>query len=603
MTGGQEAAGALAVPELARKLAAEGVRRIAVLTDDVGKYRGVSMAAEVRDRDELPDVLREMERTPGVTAIVYDQQCAAEKRRLRSRGKLEEPTLRLVIHEEVCEGCGDCVRQSNCMSLYPVETEYGPKTRIHQSSCNKDYSCLLGDCPSFVTVRLKPGTGPRRRTPPELPGVAVPEPEIKVRAGEGYSILAPGIGGTGVVTANALLATAAWIDGLSVVTLDQTGLAQKGGAVVSSIIVGERPLEAAAKIGWGNADLLLGFDLLGAAAAENLKRAHPSRTVAVVNTAEAPTGESVRGVARAPGRVRPADLVEQCTRKGHNVFVDATRIAEGLFASHLAVNVFLLGVAYQAGLLPLSCAAIEEAIRLNGVEVERNLEGFRWGRRYYQDAAAVEELLAPPRAATAEGPLIERRAAELERYQNRAYALEYVAFVAEVEARRPALAEAVARNLYKLMAYKDEYEVARLLTRPEFERQLREQWDAVEAIGYNLHPPLLRALGLKKKMRLGGWFRGPLRALARLKFLRGTALDPFGYAAARREERALIGWYRDLVRRSLHDPALAAEMAALPERIRGYEQIKLGSIREVKALAREKLAGRGAATAGRAPAS
>jgi indolepyruvate ferredoxin oxidoreductase len=267
------------------------------------------------------------------------------------------------------------------------------------------------------------------------------------------------------------------------------------------------------------------------------------------------------------------------------------------------VNVFLLGVAYQAGLLPLSCAAIEEAIRLNGVEVERNLEGFRWGRRYYQDAAAVEELLAPPRAATAEGPLIERRAAELERYQNRAYALEYVAFVAEVEARRPALAEAVARNLYKLMAYKDEYEVARLLTRPEFERQLREQWDAVEAIGYNLHPPLLRALGLKKKMRLGGWFRGPLRALARLKFLRGTALDPFGYAAARREERALIGWYRDLVRRSLHDPALAAEMAALPERIRGYEQIKLGSIREVKALAREKLAGRGAATAGRAPAS
>src|SRR3989442_10798513 len=233
-----------------------------------------------------------------------------------------------MINEEVCEGCGDCVRQSNCMSLYPVETEYGQKTRIHQSSCNKDYSCVLGDCPSFVAVRLKPGTGPSKKNVPQLPSADVPEPRNKVTAGDGYSILAPGIGGTGVVTINALLATSAWIDGLSVITLDQTGLAQKGGAVVSSIILSERPIEASAKIGYGNADLLLGLDLLGAASAENLNRAHPSRTVAVVNTAEIPAGDAVRGrmVLHGPGRI--VDLIGACTRKGRNIRSEERRVGK-----------------------------------------------------------------------------------------------------------------------------------------------------------------------------------------------------------------------------------------------------------------------------------
>src|SRR5579872_4505648 len=303
MTGGQQPSGALPVPALTHKLQAEGVRKTVVLTDELEKYSGVSLAsnADARDRDELPDVMRELEQIPGVTVIIYDQLCAAEKRRLRSRGKLAEPTLRIVINEAVCEGCGDCVRQSNCMSLYPVQTEFGRKTRIHQSSCNKDYSCLLGDCPSFVTVKIKPGTGLRRKTVPELPAAEVPEPGEKVNAADGYSILAPGIGGTGVVTINALLATAAWLDGLSAITLDQTGLAQKGGAVVSSIILSRRPIELTAKIGYGNADLLLGFDLLGAGSPDNLSRAHPSRTIAVVNTAEVPTGDAVRGKARPAG--------------------------------------------------------------------------------------------------------------------------------------------------------------------------------------------------------------------------------------------------------------------------------------------------------------
>ena len=594
--GGQQAAGAVPVPELTHKLAADGVRRIAVLTDDLEKYQGVKLAAnaQLRDRDDLPDVLREFEKRPGVTAIIYDQQCAAEKRRQRSRGKLAEPTLRLVIHEEVCEGCGDCVTQSNCLSLHPVETEYGPKTRIHQSSCNKDYSCVLGDCPSFVTVNLKPGTGQRRQPLPQLPETEAPPPRERVAIAERYSILMPGIGGTGVVTVNALLATAAWIDGLSVITLDQTGLAQKGGAVVSSIVLSQRPIEASAKIGYGNADLLLGFDLLGAGSADNLKRAHPSRTVAVVNTAEVPTGDSIRGGARLAGPGAVVDLINTYTRKDRNLFLDASRLAEGLFASHMAVNIFLLGAAWQGGLIPISETAIEEAIRLNKVDAERNVQAFLWGRKYYHDAQAVESLIAPPAAPADDRSLVERRTADLTRYQNAAYAARYTAFVREVETRQPALAEAVARNLYKLMSYKDEYEVARLLTNPEREAQIRGMWEQVESIGYNIHPPLLRAMGLKKKMKLGSWFRAPLRMLASLKGLRGTPFDPFGYAAVRREERALIGWYEQLVRDCLdrataENLPLAQEIVALPAQIRGYEQIKLASVGKVKALAAEKL--------------
>jgi indolepyruvate ferredoxin oxidoreductase len=598
MTGGQDAAGALPIPDLTRKLEAEGVKKTVVLTDDLEKYRtDVVLAnnAGVRDRDHLPDVLRELEQISGVTVIIYDQQCAAEKRRDRSRGKVEEPTLRLVINEDVCEGCGDCVRQSNCMSLYPVATEFGPKTRIHQSSCNKDYSCALGDCPSFVTVNLKPGTGLKRRSLPQLPAADVPAPRTKSAVGEYYAILAPGIGGAGVVTINALLATAAWIDGLSAITLDQTGVAQKGGAVVSSIILSERPIETSSKIGYGNADVLLGFDLLGAANSENLRRAHPSRTVAIVNTAEVPTGDAIRGKTPLAGPGRAVDIINSYADTTRNIFVDASRIAEGLFASHLAVNMFLLGIAYQGGHIPLSAAAIEESIRLNQVEVDRNLAAFLWGRKYYHDARSVEEFLDPPKPKAPTLPTAEHRAAELRDYQNAAYADRYTQFVRQVSAREPALEEPVARYLYKLMAYKDEYEVARLLTKSTFEQQLGEMWDQVESIGYNLHPPILRALGWKKKLRLGQWFGGPLRVLAKLKMLRGTPLDLFGYAAVRREERELIEWYRAVMEECLQkltpdNLRTAIEIASLPDQIRGYEKIKSDSIALVKAQAAEKLA-------------
>ncbi len=593
MTGGQHAVGALAVPALTRKLEAEGVRRTVVLAEDTGQYETLgplAANAELRGREELERTMVELEKIPGVTAIVYDQECAAEKRRARSRGSQAEPVKRLVIHEEVCEGCGDCVTQSNCMSLNPVETPLGQKMRIHQSSCNKDYSCALGDCPSFVTVTIKPGTGLKKRPLPVLPEASVPTPGSPAAIGEaGYRIIAPGIGGAGVVTVNALLATAAWIDGLSAATLDQTGTAQKGGAVVSHLLLSRQPLEAPAKVSAGRADLLLAFDLLGAASAEQLATARPGKTVAVVNTGVTPTIDSIRSRTPIAGAEAWCDAVDRATTHGRNLFIDANRVAEALFGTHLAANLFLTGAAFQAGLIPISLAAIEKSMAWNGVEAERNRLVFAWGRMYYHDAAFVERQIGPPAGTR---PEAFDRVAALREYQNHAYAERYRGFLDRIT--EPALREVAARYLYKLMAYKDEYEVARMLTGPAFERATRDAWEAPESISYNLHPPLMRRFGVKRKITPGAWFRVPLRLLASLRVLRGTPLDVFGYAAHRRMERSLIGWYRDLLlevqaRLTPENLPLALEIAALPDRIRGYEAIKERSVAEVKALAGEKL--------------
>jgi indolepyruvate ferredoxin oxidoreductase len=591
MTGGQNAMGALSIPDLTRKLQAEGVRKTIVLAEDLAKYQHAGELAsntELRSRDELHRTLAEMEKISGVTAIIYDQECAAEKRRKRSRGLLAEPTLRLVINEEVCEGCGDCVKQANCMSLTPVLTELGQKIRIHQSSCNKDYTCGLGDCPSFVSVKIKPGTGLKRKALPQLPPADAPAPREMVKAGDGYRIIAPGIGGTGVVTINALLATAAWLDGLYVATLDQTGTSQKGGAVVSHLLLSERPIEAPAKINAANADLILGFDLLGVLHPGNLKTACAEKTVAVINTDLVPTIDSIRSRTPISGSGEMLDLVNSVTRRGRNIFADANRLAEGLFGSHMAVNIFLTGVAYQGGLIPISLASIEQAIQLNGVDVDRNIRAFRWGCKYYQDAEWVENLL---RSESHSKPPLDR-VAELKDYQNAAYAQQYVDFLQKI--LQPQLRDVVAVYLYKLMAYKDEYEVARLLTKTDFEQRLGGMWESVESISYNLHPPLLRRFGLRKKMKFGPWFRTPLLLLKRMKVLRGTPLDVFGHSAHRRQERALIEWYRDLMEQTIANVrpdnlALALEIAALPDQIRGYEAIKEQSIAKVKQLAAEKL--------------
>jgi indolepyruvate ferredoxin oxidoreductase len=600
MTGGQAAMGALPIPELTRKLQAEGVRKTVVLAENVEQYTDLSVFAsnaELRSRDELPRTLRELPSIPGVTVIIYDQECAAEKRRKRSRGQLEEPTMRLVINEEVCEGCGDCVRQSNCMSLTPVATELGQKIRIHQSSCNKDYTCAMGDCPSFVTVQIKAGTGLKKKTLPKLPPADVPAPRQMMKAGDGYRIIGPGIGGTGVVTINALLATAAWIDGLSVATLDQTGTAQKGGAVVSHLLLSEHPIEAPAKVNSGNADLILGFDLLGVVHPANLNTACAGRTVAIVNSDVVPTIDNIRNRAPVSGPGQMLELVNSVTNRGRNIFLDANRLAEGLFGTHMAVNLFMMGVAYQGGLIPISLEAMEKAIEWNGVDIERNIQTFSWGRKYYEDAAWVESYL---KSETTTKPSIDR-VAELREYQNAAYAQTYVDFLEKIS--EPSLKATVAKYLYKLMAYKDEYEVARLLTKPSFERGVRDMWTSAESVSYNLHPPMLRRFGVNKKLKFGSWFRTPLLMLKNMKMLRGTPFDLFGYAAHRRMERSLIQWYRDLIEQVLSNLTpenipQALEIAALPDQIRGYEKIKDQSIAKVKQQATEKLAALKSAQAG-----
>jgi indolepyruvate ferredoxin oxidoreductase len=593
MTGGQAAQGALTIPQLTKKLEAEGVRKTIVLSEDPDRWRNIEFAsnAQIRDRSELENTLAELEKLPGVTAMIYDQECAAEKRRKRSRGTYQEPVHRLMINEEVCEGCGDCVKQSNCMSLQPVITDRGQKTRIHQSSCNKDYSCALGDCPSFVSVKIKPGTGLRKKSPRALPSTEVPSPTEISPIGDGYRIIMPGIGGTGVVTINALLATAAWVDGLYVATLDQTGSAQKGGAVISHLLLSRTPIAAPNRINIGNADVILGFDMIGVANPEHMKFASPDRTTAVMNTNLTPTIDVIRGRAPMGGQSALLEKINTVTRRGRNIFVDGNRVAEGLFGSHLAVNLFMVGIAYQGGLIPLSLDAIEQAIRLNEVDVEKNLQVFEWGRKYYHDAKSVEELLAP--RGTGEVIAFDR-VAELTAYQNAAWAKQYSDFMSEVARRAPALEETVARYLYKLMAYKDEYEVARLLTKPEFTKQVTDTWEQVGSISYNLHPPLLRRFGVKKKMKLGAWFRTPLKMLAAMRSLRGSAFDIFNYSAHRRMERELIAWYRGLItqvmdRMTEENLAQALEIAALPDQIRGYEHIKEENIAKVKKLAEAKL--------------
>ena len=624
MTGGQAAAGALPVPALTRRLEADGVRRIIITTDDLGKYAGVSLAgtAEVWHRDRLLEAQSVLAAMPGVTALIHDQQCAAEKRRLRKRGKLVDPPTRVVINERVCEGCGDCGRKSNCLSVQPVETEFGRKTQIHQSSCNKDYSCLLGDCPAFLTVEpigLAPATA-KRLTPLD---VELPEPALKVPA-DGFALHMMGIGGTGVVTVNQILGTAALLDGLHVRGLDQTGLSQKGGPVVSDLKISSRPLEISNKVSAGGADLYLGFDLLVATDPINLDKAEPGRTIAIVSTSQIPTGQMVvdTGV-HYPELSSLLMTIDRVTRKDPNVYVDAQAMAEALFTDHMATNPIMLGAAFQAGALPISAASIERAIRLNGVSVEMNLLAFRWGRmavvdRKYVDAQVKQAAgrAERPRALSAEARalvgsagvtgealrLLQVRVPELIAYQSAGYARRYVDFVSQVaqaEQRlvpgRTGLTEAVARHLYKLMAYKDEYEVARLHLDAALEAELAARFGPAIRYAWHLHPPVLRALGWKKKIRFGAWFTPVLRALAALKGLRGTALDVFGYAEVRRVERQLIGEYRRMIETALgalgpqtHDTAVA--LAELPDEIRGYEAIKLDTVRRVRDKAAQLLA-------------
>jgi indolepyruvate ferredoxin oxidoreductase len=628
MTGGQDAQGSLPIPQLTHSLAAEGVKQIIVVSEMPQRWRGARFAPITRlyHRDKLFDAMHELSQVSGVTVLINDQQCAAEKRRERKRGIQAEPNVFALINEEVCEGCGNCGELSNCMSLHPVETEFGPKTRIHQSSCNKDYSCLDGDCPSFMTVKVEPGTGLAPKQQPVLEATAIPEPTDKVVLDGSYTIYIPGVGGTGVVTMNALLAYAALLEDKSLLTLDQTGLAQKGGAVLSNLMLVDNDRVTSNKVGMGAADLYLVLDALGGMHPINLDRTDPQRTIAVVNTTPSPTGEMIRNNSLLfPAEDTIRHIIDSCTQPARNLYLDAGTIAEGLFDDHMATNIFLIGVAYQAGLLPLKAESIEGAIELNGVAVQQNLQAFRYGRHYlYNPQSIVDRVLPGPKTTSDERAdmlnrlgsrqarlyekLLSRcgrldaeaqrmlaiRVGELIDYQSVSYATKYVDFVLQVAEREAeacthqvALTHAVIRHLYKLMAYKDEYEVARLHLKASWRYQLDSMFQQPIARYYHLHPPILRALGVKRKLKLGPWFDRPLQLLVKLKKLRGTFLDVFGYAEVRQEERQLIPWYRqtiELVLEQLNDSnhALAVLIANAPDSIRGYEEIKLQRIDETK---------------------
>jgi indolepyruvate ferredoxin oxidoreductase len=621
MTGGQDAAGAMPVPELTRSIAAEGVKRIIVMTDEPDKYPKSTVWApgvEVWHRDRLDEAQRVLRDIPGVTALVYDQRCAAEKRRLRKRGKLPDPAMRVVINEAVCEGCGDCGVKSNCLSVHPVETEFGRKTQIHQSSCNKDYSCLKGDCPSFLTVVPRITRKKERRV--FIVDQTLPAPAFNVP--EDANIFMMGIGGTGVVTVNQILGTAALLDGKHVRGLDQTGLSQKGGPVVSHLKIFEHAAESSNKVSAGSADCYIGFDILVATSPQNLDHARPDRTIAIVSTSQVPTGAMVTSTAvEFPEANGLITSIERVTRKDENVYLDALGLAETLFDDHMAANMIVLGAAWQAGAIPVSADAIEEAVKLNGVSVPMNTQAFRAGRLLVANPAWVETVARQRLGAVAATPdlstearalvdgveatgelrrLLEIRVPELIAYQSGGYAREYVDVVRRVRDAEAAavpgetrLSEAVARYLFKLMAYKDEYEVARLHLKTDITRALEAEFPGGVTLHYNLHPPILRAFGLTRKIKLGSWFDRFFRTLVAMKTLRGTWIDPFGFAEVRRVERQLPGEYRALVDKALvglspESYERAVKLASLPDVIRGYEDIKLRNVQrfrdEVRAL-------------------
>ena len=615
MTGGQAADGLMPVPEMTHLLYAEGVKKTIVVTDQPEKFphdTRWAINAEVWDRDRLDEAQRQLRDTPGVTALIYDQECAANLRRKRRRGYAHDPSLRVVINEAVCEGCGDCGASSNCLSVQPVDTEYGRKTQIHQSSCNKDYSCLDGNCPAFMTVI--PAQQPESEAKPAFRAqqtIAEPRRHANAQAGRA-NILMMGIGGTGVVTANQVMGTAAALEGYHVRSLDQTGLSQKGGPVVSNLKISAKPVDMAAKIGAGSADAFLVFDVLTATASKNLMRAHPQRSVAIVSTSQVPTGAMVRDTTvEFPQAERLLEIINRQTLAGDNVFFDALGMAESLFGDHMMANFIVIGAAYQAGLLPMSADAIESAIELNGVKVEDNQHAFRAGRLAVADAAWLASLDAPaadaadkPAVLSAEAHamidalnatgelrrLLEIRVPELIAYQDAAYARRYVQDVKRVMAaeqaacpKRTELSEAFARYLFKLMAYKDEYEVARLSLKPEMRAAMTAQFGEGARVHYHLQPPVLKALGLKRKIKIGRWFDVAYMALVQIRFLRGTRLDPFGYDKVRRTERELIEQYRRLVfeaadKLSADSHAQALELARLPDMIRGYDEVKLANV-------------------------
>ncbi|MDP9108424.1 MAG: indolepyruvate ferredoxin oxidoreductase family protein [Pseudomonadota bacterium] len=605
MTGGQPVDGLITVPMMAQQMAAEGVKRIALVTEDLSRYVGrVGLPAMVslHDRKDMDAVQRELREFEGASVLIYDQTCAAEKRRRRKKGEYADPAKRLVINDAVCEGCGDCGVQSNCTSIMPLETEFGRKRTIDQSSCNKDYSCVKGFCPSFVTVEggtLKKSKSGAAKVDQFGP---IPEPVLPL-CGVPYNILLNGIGGTGVITIGALIGMAAHLEGKSVSVLDMTGMSQKNGSVTSHIRISTTHESIRAqRIATGEADLVLGCDMLTAGSQDAIAKMRPGRTRAVVNTHQQPTGKFTQDADWDFPIEQVQALITESV-EGRADFIDATRLATALMGDSIATNLFMLGFAYQRECIPVTESALMRAIELNGVAIESNKKSFLWGRRAAVDVKRVEAIAIPGKPVLLQMPqsldtLIKRRAAFLTDYQNAAYADRFMALVDQVRAAETRLelgnklTTAVAKSYSKLMAYKDEYEVARLYTDGQFVDKLKAQFEGNFSLKFNLAPPLLSKKdehGHLIKAEYGSWVWRAFGVLAKLKGLRGTRLDLFGYSAERKRERALIGGYRNTVLSLLDtlnadNHAVAVELASLPEKIRGFGHVKDAAM----AVAREE---------------
>ncbi|MEP0200852.1 MAG: indolepyruvate ferredoxin oxidoreductase family protein [Halioglobus sp.] len=613
MTGGQAVDGTLTVDQITRQMRNEGIQRIAVVTDEPEKYNsGTNFASgtTVHHRRELDDVQRQLREVKGVSVMVYDQTCASEKRRRRKRGKFPDPAKRYFINDRVCEGCGDCGEQSNCTSLQPLETDFGRKRKIDQSSCNKDYSCVEGFCPSFVTVkggklRKLSGMSADDVSPnaEELPIPVFPElPETG-----SYTLMITGVGGTGVVTIGALLGMAAHIDDLGVSIVDQLGFAQKGGPVVTHVrLAREQDQIHASRVNNGAAQVLLACDMLVAGSEKVLEALDPIKTRAIINTEQNFTGDFTRDKDLA----YPADSIvarlKSRTRKEDADFFNASKVAVKLLGDSLGANLMLTGFAWQRGMIPVQESSLLQAIELNGVAIEWNKTAFAWGRRLAHQPELIDQFLGLDQTVQ---PLIftptttrdwtEKYSKELRSYQNDAYAKRYLSLMERVVAlektaisKNQAFSTAVAKAAYKLMAYKDEYEVARLYSAPEFLQKLQEQFEGDYTLEFNLAPPIIapkdKTTGLPTKIQFGPWMLKSFGILAKFKFLRGTAFDPFGYFAERKMERALIEAYFERVELLLRDLnsdnyELAVKIAALPMTIRGYGHIKHENVEEAQA--------------------
>ncbi len=682
MTGGQDAVGGRDAIDTTKLLLALGVRRVLITTDDTDRYRshtrpgGMPDGVDVWSRTRLIEAQEELAKVQGVTVLLHDQACAAESRRDRKRGLLPTPQHRVVINHRICEGCGDCGRISNCLSVQPTDTFFGPKTQIDQTTCNFDYSCLEGDCPSFMTVRVAEPTnarnplarlgvrlrqGPGRRAAARLaaslpdvthpakgaaplavahpsPPDNLPEPVLVVPQDD-FAMRITGIGGTGVVTVAQVLGTAAMLAGYHVRGLDQIGLSQKAGPVVSDVRLSRSAPTATNRLGEGQADLLLALDQLVAASDKGLLTADPQKTTVVGSISPTPTGEMITHLdVHMPSVDTLSQRIAAFTRDGHRHWADAQSLTEDLFGSAATANVLVLGMAVQSGCLPVDPGHVEAAIELNAVAVDANRAAFRWGRaviarpdvvseaRRVRTGATAQRLVHPPNSVGSGSDLpaalvarldalgapdavrgaLDAYARELVAWQDHRRAGEWIEVVERVSHAEhglgsdPAtvglpLTAAVAANLFKLMAYKDEYEVARLMTDPGGLAALGELDAEPVAVAWRLHPPMLRSMGLQHKITIGAWATPAIRALARAKVVRGTPLDPFRWAEVRRVERALPKEYvgaidRVLAGLSIVNLPAAIELAGLADLVRGYEQIKLANVERFRQALRRGLA-------------